>query len=163
MTPLAVVLAGTRPYDGTATAAFGILSVVDPVGSDDVNAASGSATLASASVGVQPIADPSGLTLGGLTAGNYTLAGATGSVTVTNPSNPFTITSLSLDNTGTNVVVCWQSVPGVIYNVLTNTSLVPPQSWAVAGGPITATNTTTCFTFPGGIGASTSTFVVIQQ
>jgi hypothetical protein len=84
-------------------------------------------------------------------------------VTVTNPYAPFLITSSSLDNTGTNFVVCWQSVPGVVYNVLTNTSLAPSQSWAVAGGPITATNTNTCFTLPGGILRNTNVNVVIQQ
>jgi hypothetical protein len=159
--PLAVVLTGTRPYDGTATAAATILSVSDAVGSDDVYAASGSATLASASVGVQPITDPSGLILSGITAPNYTVTGATGSVTITSPNTAFSITASSLDVTGTNFVVCWQSVPGVVYNVLTNAS-VALQSWAPAVS-IAATNTTTCFTLPGGTTANTSVFVVIQQ
>ena len=82
-------------------------------------------------------------------------------VTITNPS--FSITSSSLDITGTNFVVCWHSVPGIVYNVLTNTSVNTPQSWAVAGGPITATNTNTCFTLPGGILGNTNVNVVIQQ
>ncbi len=163
VTPLPLVLTGTRAYDGTATAAAGILSVVNAAGSDDVSLASGSAILAGTSVGPEAITLPGSLALGGLTAGNYTLTGVSGIVTITNPSIPFLISSSSLDITGTNFVVCWQSVPGVVYNVLTNTSMAPPQSWAVAGGPITATNTTTCFTLPGGIVGNTNVNVVIQQ
>jgi hypothetical protein len=163
VTALAVVLSGTRPYDGTATATNSILTVANAVGSDDVNAASGSVNLASASVGTQAITSPGTLVLGGTTGSNYTLAGVSGSVTITNPFNAFSITSASLDNTGTNFVVCWQSVPGVAYNVLTNNSLVSPHIWAVAGGPITATATTTCFTLPGGIAGNPSTFVAIKQ
>jgi hypothetical protein len=161
--PLPVVLTGTRPYDGTATAAFGILSVANVVGSDNVDLASGSAVLAGSSVGSEAITSTGSLTLGGLAVGDYTLAGASGTVTITNPSLPFSITSSSVDASGTNFVVCWQSVPGVVYNVLTNTMLAPPQSWAVAGGPITATNTTTCFTLPGGMLANTNVYVVIKQ
>ena len=104
---------------------------------------------------------------GGLTSGpvpiHHTLTGASGTVTITNPQTPFSITFSSLDSTGTNLVVCWQSVPGVVYNVLTNTSLVPPQSWAVTGGPILASDTNTCFTLPGGIVGNTNTFVLIQE
>jgi hypothetical protein len=161
--PLPLILTGTRAYDGTATAAFGILSVVNAVGSDDVYLASGSAILAGASIGPDAITSPGSLALGGLTAGNYTLTGVSGTVTITNPYIPFSITSSSLDITGTNFVVCWHSVPGIVYNVLTNTSVNTPQSWAVAGGPITATNTNTCFTLPGGILGNTNVNVVIQQ
>jgi hypothetical protein len=161
--PLPLVLTGTRAYDGTATAAFGILSVVNAVGSDDVCLASGGAILAGMSIGPEAITLPGSLALGGLTAGNYTLTGVSGIVTITNPYIPLSITSSSLDITGTNFVVCWYSVPGIVYNVLTNTSLAPPQSWAVAGGPITATNTNTCFTLPGGILGNTNVNVMIQQ
>jgi hypothetical protein len=161
--PLPVVLTGSRPYDGTATAAAGILTVSNAIGSDNVYPAGGSATLAGASVGPEAITSAGTLALGGTAAGNYTLTGFSGTVTVTNPFLPFTITSSSLDATGTYFVVCWQSVPGVVYNVLTNTSLNAPQPWAVIGGPITATNTNTCFTLPGGVSANTNVFVVIQQ
>ena len=82
---------------------------------------------------------------------------------ITNLNTPFAITSSYLDETGTNFVVCWQSVPGVTYNVLTSTSLAGPQPWSAAGNPIMATNTTTCFTLPGGILVSSQAFVMIQQ
>jgi hypothetical protein len=59
--------------------------------------------------------------------------------------------------------VCWQSIPGVSYNVLTNTSLAAPQAWSIAGGSILATNTNTCFTLPGGMLGNTNVNVVIQQ
>ncbi|MGP8201349.1 MAG: YDG domain-containing protein [Limisphaerales bacterium] len=161
--PLPVALTGTRAYDGTETAAAGILSVANAVAGDNVYPASGSATLAGASVGTETITSAGTLLLGGTSAGNYALAGFSGSVTVTNPFVPFTITSSSLDVTGTNFVVCWQSIPGVSYKVLTNTSLAAPQTWSLAGGPITASNTTTCFTLPGGITGKTNVNVVIQQ
>jgi len=83
VTPLPVVLTGTRTYDATATAASTILSVANIVGSDVVNVASGSATLAAATVGSETITSIGTLTLGGGAAANYTLTGASGSVTIT--------------------------------------------------------------------------------
>jgi hypothetical protein len=79
-------------------------------------------------------------------------------------SNPqFSITSASLDITGTNFVVCWESSPSAVYTVMTNTSLAAPASWTSVGGPIIATSTTTCFTLPGGIVGQTNVFVEIKQ
>ena len=78
----AVTLTGTRAYNGTADAAFGILTVSNVVGTDDVTVASGTATLASKNVGTQAITSVGTLALGGTAAGNYTLTGATGSVTI---------------------------------------------------------------------------------
>ena len=161
--PLPVVLTGSRPYDGTATAAAGILSVSNAVGGDNVYPAGGSANLAGASVGPEAITSAGTLTLGGAAGSNYTVTGLSGTVTVINPFLPFTITSSSLDATGTNFVVCWQSIPGVYYNVLTNTGLSTPQVWTVLAGPILATNTNTCYTLPGGITGQTNVNVVIQQ
>ena len=65
---------------------------------------------------------------------------------------------------GTNGVVCWQSVPGHDYDVLTNIDLtVPTASWpAVNAIVIKATNNTTCFTLPGGI-ANSNVFVRIRK
>jgi len=161
--PLPVVLTGTRLYDGTATASYSILTVSNVVGSDNVIVASGSATLASASAGTNAIVSFGTLVLGGTAAGNYALTSATGSVTITQPAT-FSITSSSLDNTGTNFVVCWQSVPNAVYYVLTNTSLTAPRaSWPTNGSPITATSTNTCFTLPGGIAGHPSVFVLIKH
>jgi hypothetical protein len=76
----------------------------------------------------------------------------------------FSITTSTLDATGTNLIVCWQSVPGGVYTVLTNARLTAPtSSWVAAGSPITATATNTCFTLPGGIVGKTNEFVVIKQ
>ncbi|MGD0258858.1 MAG: PA14 domain-containing protein [Verrucomicrobiota bacterium] len=95
---------------------------------------------------------------------NYSITYNTGTLTVNPLPATFSITSASLDSTGTNFVVCWQSVSNVVYYVLTNTSLaVPRASWPTNGTPITATNTTTCFTLPGGIVRKTNVFVVIEQ
>jgi len=57
--------------------------VANIVGSDVVNVASGSATLAAATVGSETITSIGTLTLGGGAAANYTLTGASGSVTIT--------------------------------------------------------------------------------
>jgi hypothetical protein len=85
--PLAVTLSGSRPYDGTPTAAAGILSITNRVGSDQVTL-SGSATLAGAGAGAQAILSFAGLTLGGTAKANYTLTGASGTVTI----NPLAVT-----------------------------------------------------------------------
>jgi autotransporter-associated beta strand protein len=82
VTPLPVVLTGTRAYDGLADASAAILTVANKVGSDDVAVASGTGSLAGANVGSQSIASFGTLALGGVTAPNYTLVGASGSVTI---------------------------------------------------------------------------------
>jgi len=138
--PLPVVLAGTRPYDVTTSAAFGILSVTNAVGGDDVGVASGSATLAGASVGLEPITSVGSLTLHGGAACNYTLTGASGSVVITNPYLPFAISSANIDVTRTNFVLVWQSTPGVVYKVMASTDLA---TWTQVGTPILATGTST--------------------
>lgn len=146
--PLAVVLTGTRYYDGTATAAASILSVANKVGSDDVNVASGSGTLAGSSVGAQAITTFGTLALGGTTAPNYTLAGASGSVTIS-AVPPFSITSESIDPTGTQFTMTWTSTPGVAYHVTGTADLTIPQSgWTtVPGTTVTAAGATTTVTF----------------
>ena len=80
--PLAVVLYGTRAFDGTAIATNSILSVANAVGSDDVNVASGYAALAGTNAGPEAITSFGTLTLGGATSNDYTLTGASGSVLV---------------------------------------------------------------------------------
>jgi hypothetical protein len=84
--PLAATLSGTRTFDGTTTAAAGILSITNVINGDQL-LLSGSATLASANVGSETISSFAGLTLGGTAAGNYTLNGASGSVNIT-PATP---------------------------------------------------------------------------
>jgi autotransporter-associated beta strand protein len=144
---LPVVLAGTRPYDGTTDAAAGILSVTNALAGDVVTVASGTATLASANAGPQPISSFGTLTLAGAAAGNYTLVGASGSVNITVP--PFSITSGAVDLTGTNFVITWQSVPGATYHVLGATDLtVPLNLWTDLAGTISATGTTASATIP---------------
>ncbi len=146
VSPLAVNLSGTRAFDGTATAAAAILSVANPVGSDVVTVAGGSATLASTNVGPQSITSFASLTLGGAAAGNYTLTGASGSVTITAPLS-ISITSQYVDSTGTNFIITWTSAPGSIYHVIgTNNSAAPLSTWPTVAGPITATGTSTSVT-----------------
>ena len=153
LNPLVAVLTGTRPYDGTTAAAFGILSVANVVGSDDVNVASGSGTLASAAVGTNAIASVGTLALGGTTAPNYTLSGASGSVIVTNPHTPFTITSSTFNHVGTNIAIVYQSVPGVVYQVLSSPNAAAAlNTWTNEGSAVTATDVFTTNVIP----ASTS-------
>ncbi len=157
---LPVVLAGTRPYDGTTNAAASILTVTNAVGTDVVNVASGTATLASAAVGAEPITSFASLTLGGGAAPNYTLVGASGSVTIT--STGFMITSESVDNSGTNFVLTWQSTPGVTYQVVGDTNITDAlTNWMNVGDPVLATNTTTSVTIP--MNAPTEVFEVKGQ
>jgi hypothetical protein len=144
-------------------AAASILSVSDAMGSDKVNVASGSATLAGSCVGAQTIISASSLALGGAQATNYTVTGASGMVTIANPYNPITINSASLDVTGTNLVLSWSSVPGVVYLVLTNNVMTPLYYWPEAGNPITATSTTTTVTLPGVVLTGGSLYVDIMQ
>ncbi|MGD0209241.1 MAG: MBG domain-containing protein, partial [Verrucomicrobiota bacterium] len=96
---LPVNLTGTRSYDGTTTAAAGILSVANKVGSDNVTVVSGNGTLAGANVGSEAITSLGTLALGGTAAGNYTLASASGSVNITVSALALTVTNLlALDN-----------------------------------------------------------------
>ena len=104
--PLPVILAGSRTYDGTATADFSILTVANIVPGDTVYVSSGSATLSGKNVPSQSIADPSGLTLGNNTFGNYTLVGATGSVAIT--ARALLVSATGIDKVydgGTNATV----------------------------------------------------------
>ncbi len=148
VSPLAVVLTGTRSYDGTANVSFSILSVANKVGSDDVTVASGSGTLAGAGVGSEAITSFGTLALGGTTAPNYTLVGATGSVTITSAA-PITITAESIDPTGTQFTMTWTSTPGVTYHVTGTDVLTAPQSgWTtVPGTTVTASGASTTVTF----------------
>lgn len=117
---LAVVLSGTRAYDGTTAAAAGILSVANKVGVDDVTVASGSATLAGATVTTQSITSFGSLALGGTTAGNYTFTGASGAVVIT--------------AAGTATAVASSSNPIGYLGALTFTANVSPTN---AGGNVT--------------------------
>ncbi len=165
VTPVGVTLTGTRAYDGTANAASSILTASGVLSFDVgyVTVVNGPGTLASSWVGTQNITALGSLALGGPAGGNYALPALPpfGSVIVTNPFYAISNTA-SLDITGTNFVVCWTSVPGVNYTVLTNSSLNPPQTWSSVGS-VSATSTTTCFTLPGGIVGNTNVNVVVQQ
>jgi autotransporter-associated beta strand protein len=147
--PLVALLTGMRPYDGTASAAAGILMVANVVGSDDVNLASGSGTLASGAVGTNAITSLGTLALGGTTAPDYTLSGATGSVVVSNPHTPFSILSSKLDNTHTNLVIVYQTVPGVVYQMLSSPSITALlNTWTNEGPQVTAVGTLTTNVVP---------------
>jgi hypothetical protein len=124
--PLPVTLTGTRAYDGTANASASILSVSNVIGSDVVNVASGTATLAAATAGPENISSVGSLALGGANASNYTLTGATGSVTigkvtptatlsVTNPSS----VDYNASAQSATVGITASSVPGSVKNILT--------------------------------------------
>ena len=113
ITALAVQLSGTRAYDGTTTAAFGILSVANKVGSDTVNVASGSGTLAGANVGSEAITSFGTLALGNNSAGDYTLTGASGSVTVGKANATFTVTPYTVTYDGSAHSATASTITGV--------------------------------------------------
>jgi len=93
VSPLPVALTGTRAYDGTTNAAYGILTITNILGTDDVFLVSGSAGLAGANTGVEPIVSPNTLTLGGAQAANYSVAGLTGSVLIIQASSSLLLAS----------------------------------------------------------------------
>jgi len=83
ITPFAVILTGTRVYDGETDGDSGILSVTNAFAGDQVLVTSGTSTIISKNVGDEKITDFGTLTLGGTSAGDYTLVGAKGNVIVT--------------------------------------------------------------------------------
>jgi autotransporter-associated beta strand protein len=136
----------------------------------------GTVTLAVADTATTPVGSypgaitPSAATGGSGTEANYNFTYVSGTLTVTNNYATFLVTSNYLTNG--NLEVCWQSVPGVVYNVLTNTTLVTnatllTNGWMDALGaanpssPVTANSTNTCVTISGVSG--TNVFVLIKQ
>ena len=115
--PLAVVLTGSRSYDGTTTASSGILTVSNLIGSDVVTVAAGNATLAGKDVGSQAITNATGLTLGGASASDYTVTGATGSVTVNALAltlSGLTAGNKTYDGNTTATITTYGSLSGII-------------------------------------------------
>lgn len=169
--PLAVTLTGSQAYNGTTTAQAASLTV-----SDDLDGAnltlSGSTTFAGTGAvgGPYALTLPGSLVLGGSAAGNYTFTGGSGSITITNPYYPINISSESVDSTGTNLTVCFPTVPGVTYTILTNTTL-NNSTWVNVGGsstppsPFTASGTSTCVTIPGVglVNGNPTVFISIKQ
>jgi hypothetical protein len=93
-----VTLGGSRTYDGTASAAAGILSVANAVMGDDVSLASGAATLQSRNAGSELVTSFGTLALGGTAAANYNLTGGNlGSVTINKA--PITVTAATNSKT----------------------------------------------------------------
>jgi len=133
--PLAVVLTGTRTYDGTATAAYGILTVVNKVGSDDVSAASGAATLAGPNVGPEAITAAGSLELGGLTAGNYTLIGVSGSVVIGQAQSSLALSSSENPSGYLDSIFFTATVPATASgSVIFSTNGVALSTNAISGG-----------------------------
>jgi hypothetical protein len=108
VTPLPLGLTGSRLYDGTATAAFSILSITNIVSGDVISLTSGSATLASSAVGVEPIIDATGLVFTSIRGTNYTKIGATGVVTITNLVNTASTNIMSSFTNG-QLTLSWPS------------------------------------------------------
>ena len=112
ISPLAVTLSGSRSYDGTATAAAGILTVSDLVGSDNLTL-TGSVALAGKDAPSEAITSFSGLTLGGLQAGDYTLTGASGTVTINAVGSTVTVTpgasTVTYDGSQHGATATWAS------------------------------------------------------
>ncbi len=82
ISPLPVILFGTRVYDAATDAAAPILNVTNDLDGSNLTL-SGTGALIAPAVGLEPIASFTGLTLGGSAAGNYTFVGAIGNVQVT--------------------------------------------------------------------------------
>jgi autotransporter-associated beta strand protein len=133
--PLAVILDGTRAYDGTTNASFSILTVTNFIGSDVVTVASGTGGLAAASVGSQPITSFGTLALGGAQGTNYTLAGASGAVNITIATAGGTLTSSANPvGYGGSVTFTDTLAAGATGYVLFNTNNVLLSSNNLSGG-----------------------------
>ncbi len=87
-------------------------------------------------------------------------ASASEMLTITNSFPPIT---LAATNVPGGLEVCWNSVPGVTYNVLTNGILDNSTPWVVDTGigPITATLSNTCVTIPGPL--TSPLYVTVNQ
>ena len=90
--PLAVVLLGTRLYDGTTNAIVTTSNIVitNLIPGDSVTLG-GAGSVISPAIGSETITDFTGYSLAGTVAGNYTLIGATGIVNIT-PAMQITLT-----------------------------------------------------------------------
>jgi filamentous hemagglutinin family protein len=118
ITPLPVVLLGTRLYDGGTDGNGDILAVTNAIGGDTVDVSGGTSTISTKNVGHDPIVDFGTLTLGNNPNGDYTLVGATGTVIVT--PLPITVTAVpgtkTYDGTttsnGTPIVTVGTIIPG---------------------------------------------------
>ena len=106
VTPLPVVLTGSRTYDGTTNATAAILSVSNAVAGDNVTVSSGTGGLANSGIGNQLITSAGTLVLGGTKAANYTLAGLGGAVNISAKSVTLTgVTSAGKNYDGTTTAV----------------------------------------------------------
>ncbi|HTJ65285.1 MAG TPA: YDG domain-containing protein, partial [Alphaproteobacteria bacterium] len=83
ITPIPVILLGTRVYDGLRDGNGDILAVTNAIPGDTVDVDGGTSTIFSKNVGHEGIVDFGTLTLGNNPNGDYTLVGATGTVIVT--------------------------------------------------------------------------------
>jgi filamentous hemagglutinin family protein len=126
ITPLPVIMTGTRVYDGLTDGNATILHITNAIGGDTVDIVQddGTSTISSKHVGTRKIIDFGTLKLGNNGLGDYTLVGAKGTVIVT---------PLSIIATGTRE---YNGDPGVDGGILTVTN-------APAGDKVTLTGTGT--------------------
>ena len=149
--PLAVVLSGSKTYDGTPNAAFGSLSIANVQGSDTVTLASGTGTLAGANAGAEAITSIGNLTLGTNAAGNYTLVGFSGSMTIT----PAHLTVKAVDNN--TMTYGDNSLPGLTYTI---TGYVNGEGSGVISGAPSITTNATAYNGTAGSGSNAGTYAI---
>ncbi|MEO8779952.1 MAG: YDG domain-containing protein, partial [Rhodanobacter sp.] len=139
--PLAVVLTGSRTYNGSNGIAGSALSASNLISGDSLSL-TGSGTLASKNAGSEAITSFSGLTLSN---SNYTLTGASGSVTI----NPLALTLTLPDVTKT--------YDGTTGYTLSSTDLAGLSGELLSGDTVTGA-TVTYADKNAGIGNKTVTF-----
>ena len=150
--PLAVILSGERTYDGTTSAAAGILAINNNLDGANLTL-SGAGTLTSKDAGTNSFVSGAGLSLGGSAAGNYTLAGiaANGSAvtidkaTLTYVADPLstTVGNVALDLSGnvTGFVAgdnLANSTIGALGFTTTATGSSAAGQYAISGGGLSA-------------------------
>ncbi len=147
----AIVLSGSKVYDGTPTFSTGQMSISNIVSGDVVSLSAGTANTADQNVGInKPFVSFNGLALTGASAANYTLAGISGFGTITPRLVTFTVdpgqgktygqfdpTYISFnDNAGALQVVAGDILNGVLTRVAGENAGVYP----IGQGSLTSAN-----------------------
>jgi len=159
-----VTIPGTQTYGETAFSVLG--DATNNSGAQDTySIVSGPATIAGTMVTITGVGT---VTIDANQAGTANYSAATAvpeSFMVVNSFPPISFSSETAGGTG--LQVCWPTISGVVYNVLTNGNILNggPASWVedTAVSPITGDGGTDCVTIPSSSLPSTNLFVLIKQ
>ena len=160
--------AGVLKLDNTtalATTAIVSLAASPAAGAVNLNYTGSQTVKALYFGGVQQAIGTWGGTGSGAANINPAFAANTGVLNVTTGpavAPPYSVASESVDGSG-NMTMTWSSAAGYTYHIIHGTAATPKSTWAtVAGSSITATGSTTSFTFPTSGYGSFQLFTVVS-